>query len=47
MGGLMLETRPRIGVVGIYVPSRDRSEAKIARKQQFIASFIEKHSRPL
>ncbi len=27
-------------VIGVYVPSRDRSEAKIARKQAFLASLL-------
>lgn len=39
--GVVLETSPPIAVVGVYVPSRDRSPVKIARKAQFIASFVQ------
>jgi exodeoxyribonuclease-3 len=38
--GVVLETVPRVAVVGVYVPSRDRSEAKIVRKQEFIESLL-------
>lgn len=41
VSGLLLDTNPRVAVVGVYVPSRDRSEAKIARKQEFITSLLE------
>jgi exodeoxyribonuclease III len=38
--GVVLATEPRVAVLGVYVPSRDRSPAKIARKQDFIESFV-------
>lgn len=38
--GVVLDTQPRLAVVGVYVPSRDRSPAKIARKKAFIRSFV-------
>ncbi len=34
-----LDTRPPVGVLGVYVPSRDRSLDKTERKQAFIASL--------
>lgn len=40
LAGVRLATWPPIAVVGIYVPSRDRSPAKIARKEAFIQSFL-------
>jgi exodeoxyribonuclease-3 len=40
VSALLLDTAPEIAVVGVYVPSRDRSPAKIARKQAFIASLL-------
>ena len=30
-----------LSVIGVYVPSRDRSEAKVARKQAFVSSLVE------
>jgi exodeoxyribonuclease-3 len=38
--GAVLDTSPPLAVVGVYVPSRDRSPAKIARKEGFIKSFL-------
>lgn len=38
---VVLDTAPRIAVFGTYIPSRDRSEAKVARKEAFIASLLE------
>jgi exodeoxyribonuclease-3 len=38
---LALDTTPAIIVLGVYVPSRDRSAAKIARKQAFIVSLLQ------
>jgi exodeoxyribonuclease-3 len=32
-------------VVGVYVPSRDRSEAKVARKQAFVSSLLKQLGR--
>jgi exodeoxyribonuclease-3 len=37
---LQLDTSPALAVLGIYVPSRDRSPAKVARKEEFIASLL-------
>jgi exodeoxyribonuclease III len=39
----VLDSDPEIAVLGMYVPSRDRSEAKTERKRQFISSLIEAH----
>jgi exodeoxyribonuclease-3 len=39
--GVILDTCPELAVVGVYVPSRDRSPAKIARKRAFISSFLQ------
>jgi exodeoxyribonuclease-3 len=39
---VVLDTRPRrIALVGVYIPSRDRSDLKVERKQAFIASMLE------
>jgi exodeoxyribonuclease-3 len=38
--GLLLATRPQIAVIGVYVPSRDRSPEKVARKERFMASLL-------
>ncbi|MEA2493876.1 MAG: exodeoxyribonuclease [Thermoleophilaceae bacterium] len=38
--GMVLDTDPRVAVLGVYVPSRDRSPVKVARKEQFIDSFL-------
>ena len=38
--GVLLNSSPQLVVVGVYVPSRDRSPAKIARKEKFIGSFV-------
>jgi len=38
---VVLDTEPRqVALVGVYVPSRDRSDHKVARKQAFIASML-------
>lgn len=37
----VLDTRPRVSVVGVFVPSRDRSVGKTERKEQFIGSFLD------
>ena len=39
--GVVLNTAPRVGLVGVYVPSRDRSDVKVARKEAFIASLLD------
>lgn len=36
----MLDTEPRVTVVGTYVPSRDRSAGKTEKKQRFIGSLL-------
>jgi exodeoxyribonuclease-3 len=38
--GIVLDTSPSLAVVGVYVPSRDRTPTKIARKEGFIRSFL-------
>jgi exodeoxyribonuclease III len=38
--GIVLATRPQIALLGVYVPSRDRSPEKIARKESFMASLL-------
>lgn len=38
--GILLATRPRIALLGVYVPSRDRSPEKIVRKESFMASLL-------
>lgn len=40
VSGVVLDTSPRIALIGVYVPSRDRSPLKIARKEAFIASLL-------
>jgi exodeoxyribonuclease-3 len=40
VAAIRLATVPSVTVLGIYVPSRDRSTAKVARKQKFIRSFL-------
>ena len=38
---VLLDTRPRpVALVGVYVPSRDHSDVKVARKEAFIASLL-------
>ena len=37
----VLDTRPRLCIASVYVPSRDRSAAKTDRKQQFIATLLQ------
>jgi exodeoxyribonuclease III len=36
----VLDTHPRVGVVGVYVPSRDRSVDKVDKKQRFIDTWL-------
>lgn len=36
----VLDTNPRVGVVGVYVPSRDRSVDKVGKKQRFIETWL-------
>lgn len=39
---VVLQTRPRkLTILGVYVPSRDRSDAKVARKEAFIESLLD------
>lgn len=39
--GFVLNTTPELAVLGVYIPSRDRSPEKVARKEQFMASLLE------
>jgi exodeoxyribonuclease-3 len=39
--GVVLDTRPRVALIGVYVPSRDRTPLKVARKEAFIASLLD------
>jgi exodeoxyribonuclease-3 len=39
---VVLDTPPRrLVLIGVYIPSRDRSEVKVERKRAFIASLLE------
>jgi exonuclease III len=38
--GVVLDTRPRVALLGVYVPSRDRTPVKVARKQAFLSSLL-------
>jgi exodeoxyribonuclease-3 len=39
---VVLDTKPwKLAIVGVYVPSRDRSDRKVARKKAFIASMLD------
>jgi exodeoxyribonuclease-3 len=40
VAGVVLDTQPQVAILGVYVPSRDRSEPKIRRKREFIESFL-------
>jgi hypothetical protein len=37
---VLLDTSPQLAVLGVYVPSRDRSPEKVARKERFLASLL-------
>jgi exodeoxyribonuclease III len=39
--GIVLDGPQRLPIIGVYVPSRDRSAEKIERKERFIASLLE------
>jgi exodeoxyribonuclease-3 len=39
--GVVLDTRPRVSLIGVYVPSRDRTPVKVARKEAFLASLLQ------
>ena len=41
VAGVVLDTEPAVAVVGVYVPSRDRSPQKIERKRVFLESLLE------
>lgn len=42
VAAVLLDTRPKnIVIIGVYVPSRDRSDLKVARKETFIASLLD------
>jgi len=38
--GVVVATRPQFALLGVYVPSRDRSPEKVARKESFMASLL-------
>lgn len=39
---VVVETKPtNVALVGIYIPSRDRSDVKVARKETFVASLLD------
>jgi exodeoxyribonuclease-3 len=38
--GVILDTSPQLAILGIYVPSRDRSPEKVARKERFMRSLL-------
>lgn len=39
---VVLDTKPRpVTLIGVYIPSRDRSDHKVTRKAAFIASILE------
>ncbi len=38
--GVLLATRPQLALLGVYVPSRDRSPEKVARKERFMTSLL-------
>ncbi|WP_163511608.1 endonuclease/exonuclease/phosphatase family protein [Fodinicola acaciae] len=40
VAGVELATTPRTAVLGVYVPSRDRSVDKIEKKERFISSLL-------
>jgi exodeoxyribonuclease III len=40
LAGAVLDTEPRIAVLSVYVPSRDRTLPKTEKKQAFIASLL-------
>ena len=39
--GVVLDTRPRVALIGVYVPSRDRTPMKVARKEAFLVSLLQ------
>lgn len=41
----LLDADPEIAVLGVYVPSRDRSQDKTARKRRFIGSLLDAHDK--
>lgn len=45
VAGAVLDSEPVIAVLGVYVPSRDRSAEKTDRKQRFISSLIESYDK--
>jgi exodeoxyribonuclease III len=38
--GVLLDTSPQLAILGVYVPSRDRSPEKVARKERFMGSLL-------
>ena len=41
VAAVVLDTEPAIAVLGVYVPSRDRSANKTEKKQRFVASLLQ------
>lgn len=41
IAGVRLAADPAVAIVGIYVPSRERSERNVAKKRSFIRSLLE------
>lgn len=41
----VLDADPEIAVLGVYVPSRDRSQDKTERKRRFIGSLLDAHDK--
>jgi exodeoxyribonuclease-3 len=41
IAGVRLATDPTVSIVGVYVPSRERSERNVAKKESFISSFLD------
>jgi exodeoxyribonuclease III len=40
LAGAVLDTKPQVAVLSVYVPSRDRTLDKTEKKQKFIASLL-------
>src|SRR5439155_6951419 len=40
VAAVVLDTEPAVAVLGVYVPSRDRSADKTEKKQTFVDSFL-------
>ena len=40
VSAIVLDTHPQVALLGVYVPSRDRSPLKVARKEAFLSSLL-------